>query len=63
LARIEQMRSEGTTIVLVTHDTSKIERFCGRAAWLNHGHLEMVDTAITVAETYRNSLGPVNEEG
>jgi ABC-2 type transport system ATP-binding protein len=62
LARIEQMRSEGTTIVLVTHDTAKIERFCGRAAWLNHGQLEIVDSAVTVAEKYLHSLGPGSEE-
>ena len=62
LARIEHIRSEGTTIVLVTHDTAKIERFCGRAAWLNHGQLEIVDSAVTVAEKYLHSLGPGSEE-
>ena len=59
LARIEQMRSEGTTIVLVTHDTSKIQKFCGRAAWIDHGHLKLVGAAPTVAAEYSASLGPL----
>jgi ABC-2 type transport system ATP-binding protein len=62
LARIEQMRSEGTTIVLVTHDTVKIERFCSRAAWLDHGQLKSVGPAPEVAEAYLNSLGPERAE-
>ncbi len=59
LARIEQMRSEGTTIVLVTHDTAKIEKFCGRAAWIDHGHLKLVGAATSVAAEYSASLGPL----
>ncbi len=58
LARIEEMRSEGTTIVLVSHDTAKIEEFCSRAAWLDHGQLKLVGPATEVAQSYLNSLGP-----
>lgn len=57
LTRIEQMRSEGTTIVLVTHDTLKVENFCGRAAWLNHGHVQRVGSAADVAREYAESQG------
>jgi ABC-type polysaccharide/polyol phosphate transport system ATPase subunit len=57
LARIESMRASGTTIVLVTHDITKIEKFCGRAAWIDHGELKLVGSAETVAAAYSDSLG------
>ncbi len=57
LARIESMRASGTTIVLVTHDITKIEKFCGRAAWIDHGQLKLVGSAETVAAAYSASLG------
>jgi ABC-2 type transport system ATP-binding protein len=62
MARIDEMRSEGTTIVLVSHDTAKIEEFCSRAAWLDHGQLKSVGPATEVAEAYLNSLGPDRAE-
>jgi ABC-2 type transport system ATP-binding protein len=63
LTRIEEMRSEGTTIVLVSHDTNKMTAFCNRAAWLDHGRLKSVGPATEVAEAYLNSLGPGGAEG
>jgi ABC-2 type transport system ATP-binding protein len=61
LARIESMRASGTTIVLVTHDINKIEKFCGRAAWIDHGHLKLVGSAETVAAAYSASLGQTED--
>lgn len=61
LARIESMRADGTTIVLVTHDINKIEKFCGRAAWIDHGQLKLVGAAETVAATYSASLGNIED--
>lgn len=58
LGRIEEMRQAGTTIVLVTHDTQKIATFCGRAAWLDHGHLKMVGDGNDVSLAYLTSLTP-----
>jgi lipopolysaccharide transport system ATP-binding protein len=37
--RIEQFRSEGCTILLVSHDVSKIQRLCDEALWLRAGRL------------------------
>ncbi len=37
--RIYQMRKNGMTIVLVTHDMGTIDRLCDYAVWLDHGKL------------------------
>lgn len=61
LARIESMRADGTTIVLVTHDITKIEKFCGRAAWIDHGQLKLVGSAEKVTAAYSASLGTIED--
>jgi len=46
--RIEQLRVEGTTILLVSHNLRQIQRICDRVVWLdsgkqiNHGETESV---------------------
>jgi ABC-type polysaccharide/polyol phosphate transport system ATPase subunit len=40
LDRIEELRRQGTTIVLVSHNTSMIERMCDRVCLLVRGRLE-----------------------
>lgn len=37
--RMEELRSSGKTIVLVSHSEQQIERFCQRAIYLRHGRL------------------------
>jgi ABC-2 type transport system ATP-binding protein len=55
--RIEQMRREGTTIVLVSHDTTKVARFCTRTAWMEHGRLMQVGETVEVTSAYEASVG------
>jgi len=35
--KLEEIRQTGTTILLVTHETSTVKSFCSRAMLLNHG--------------------------
>jgi lipopolysaccharide transport system ATP-binding protein len=51
--RIDAFRSNGVTIVLVSHSLEQIETLCDRAAWLEHGSLRDVGTAADVAAAYR----------
>jgi lipopolysaccharide transport system ATP-binding protein len=55
LARIQEMRDAGTTVVLVSHNIETVSGFCSRAAWLEHGHLQAVGESLEVTEAYRNS--------
>jgi len=47
-----QMRDEGRTILLVTHDTSAVIRFCHRALLLEQGQVVTVGEPATVANRY-----------
>ena len=38
--KIEELKSEGKTIVFVTHGMGAVERFCTRTVWLNNGIIE-----------------------
>lgn len=34
---LDELKNRGTTIIIVTHDTSSVENLCTRAIWLNDG--------------------------
>lgn len=55
VARIEELRQHGVTILLVSHSTELVASMCDRAAWLDHGQLQMVGDAALVAQAYRDS--------
>lgn len=37
--RLEEMTSNGCTLIVVSHDLSQIIRFCNRALWINEGSI------------------------
>lgn len=39
--RLRWLQNQNRTIVIVTHDTGAVERFCDRAVWLNNSRLVM----------------------
>ncbi len=47
-----QLREEGRTVILVTHDMAMVERFCGRAMLLNDGAVETIGDPRKVARRY-----------
>ncbi len=52
LARIETFRSNGSTIMLVTHNLAMVTSKCDRALWLEKGILMSIGTVQTVADSY-----------
>ena len=56
LETMRQMLDNAGTIVFVSHSLSKVEEFCNRVAWLDHGVLRAVDESSTVVQLYRDSL-------
>jgi ABC-type polysaccharide/polyol phosphate transport system ATPase subunit len=46
------MREQGKTVLLVTHDMGAIERFCDEALLLEHGEVVMIDKPKQVASRY-----------
>ncbi len=49
---LTRMRSEGRTILLITHDMDAIERFCDRAMLLDRGRLAAIGAPGDVADRY-----------
>jgi ABC-type polysaccharide/polyol phosphate transport system ATPase subunit len=57
--RIQAIKAQGATIMLVSHTMSTIETMCQRAAWLHHGKIVSIGTAKEVVDRY---LGRVFDE-
>jgi lipopolysaccharide transport system ATP-binding protein len=54
--RFEELLSQGTTILLVTHATVVVERFCSRAILLDGGRLAAIGPAKEVIDKYHQLL-------
>jgi lipopolysaccharide transport system ATP-binding protein len=48
--KIEQLARNGHTIMLVSHDLSRVEKLCQRAIWLEGGEIKMDDQAEKVTK-------------
>lgn len=63
LRRMHEIKKKGATVILVTHDVSKVAIFCDRALWLKDGRIEALGDAKEISEKYRDymMLGEVPE--
>lgn len=59
LARIEQFKSTGCAIVLISHDLHQIRTMCDRALWLDKGRMKALGSPHDVLSAYE---GAVTEE-
>lgn len=50
--KIEDLKNQGKTIVIVTHSMDTVTRFCTRAVWLHQGKIKMDGDAETVTKVY-----------
>jgi lipopolysaccharide transport system ATP-binding protein len=56
LARLEELRQGGTTVLLASHDESQIGELCGRVIWLVHGRIHAAGAPEEVYERYRETM-------
>ena len=56
LAKIRQFRSEGRTVVVVTHSLATVQTLCDRALWLDHGVAQVIGPADEVGRQYLESV-------
>lgn len=52
LARMKEMMSGGTTVLLVSHSLEQIRQVCDRVIWLDHGQILMIGNANEVCNAY-----------
>ncbi len=57
-ARMDEFRANGTTILLVTHDSKLVTGMCDRAVWLDHGRLRAVGDSQSVVAQYQEAYNP-----
>lgn len=50
--RLREIKAAGKTIVLVTHDTGTVERFCDRAIWINDGNIAAIGESRHIVDEY-----------
>lgn len=50
--RMNEMLSNGTTLLYVSHSMDEVKRLCGHALWLDKGNTRMIGTAEEVCEAY-----------
>jgi ABC-type polysaccharide/polyol phosphate transport system ATPase subunit len=53
--RMEKYRDDGTTTLIVTHDSVMVESLCRRAVWLDHGQVKAIGPAKEVVALYHQS--------
>lgn len=51
-SKMQELKQEGKTIVLVTHDLASAEKLCDRTVWLNNGVIKMDGDSKTVLQEY-----------
>jgi len=52
LTEFNKYKEMGRTVVLVTHDTATVERYCDRAMLLRNGKIKKIGKASEVANEY-----------
>lgn len=53
-ARIRELMSGGTTVLIVSHSIEQIERLCSRVIWLEKGRIRAMGDTLSVSELYMN---------
>jgi ABC-type polysaccharide/polyol phosphate transport system ATPase subunit len=56
LARVEELRRRGATIVLISHDLAAVERVCERVLLIERGRVALEGEPRSVVRSYRERL-------
>lgn len=60
--RIAELRKQGKTLILVTHDLESVERWCDEAIWLHEGEVKERGYPRRVIDAYRHFIEKGEEE-
>lgn len=59
--KLQEIKSKGTTIVIVSHALSQIEQICERSIWLNEGRIQLEGTPDKVHPVYLDYMNQKHE--
>jgi ABC-type polysaccharide/polyol phosphate transport system ATPase subunit len=52
IAKIQEMKARGTTLIFVTHQLSLVRELCDRAAWIDKGVVQAIGDPTRVVDDY-----------
>ncbi|AWR21064.1 ABC transporter ATP-binding protein [Aurantimicrobium photophilum] len=55
--RFRELKRQGTTIILVSHDMDAVNGLCDQVAWVNKGKLQQLGPARSVTHAYLKNSG------
>ena len=58
--RFRELKRQGTTIILVSHDMEAVNSLCDQVAWIKKGKLQMLGPAKKVTQAYLKDSGENN---
>lgn len=61
VAKIQEMKYRGVTLLFVTHQLDQVRNLCDRALWLDRGAVEAIGDPARIVDAYLQSVsGPVS---
>ena len=51
-ARMKEMMEGGTTVLMVSHSISQVEKMCNRVVWIEHGEVQRIGSSAEVCREY-----------
>jgi ABC-type polysaccharide/polyol phosphate transport system ATPase subunit len=61
--KLRELKNSGITIVIVTHDTNIVEKFCNKAIWINNGKIGESGISTKVVDAYLNFMNIKKYDG
>ena len=52
IAKIQEMKYRGVTLLFVTHQLDQVRKICDRALWLDHGEVMAIGDPVRVVDDY-----------
>jgi lipopolysaccharide transport system ATP-binding protein len=62
LDRINEMKRQGVTIILVTHSLDQVREMCNQAIWLDDGTVEAEGTVEQVLDQYMAKVAAIDQQ-
>lgn len=59
VAKIQEMKYRGVTLLFVTHQLDQVRTLCDRAVWLDHGQVEAMGDPMRVVDAYLQEVSGV----
>lgn len=56
VAKIQEMKYRGVTLVFVTHQLDQVRNLCDRALWLDHGEITSIGDPVRVVDEYLQAV-------